>query len=301
MTVRLAAGIIIVLTVLALIIVPLAACEGLQELAGPQGPAGPQGLQGPAGPQGLQGEQGSSGPPGPAGPQGPAGAQGEQGLQGPAGPVGPRGPAGLRGPAGPMGPQGPQGEQGIQGEQGDQGAKGDTGDTGPKGDTGDTGPKGDTGDTGPQGPPGSTSQLVISLWDDRFPIIQTFVHVNIDHHLTGGEALEIWGSGFPAGELVTITICEDNYVWNIGGTPPNHDIEVNSCGAFSSGGVTLSLSDLQFESLYLNYISLDKPVSVRAWIDATTYFDPDMGWKVTDGTMLANWPLFIDEDPSPPG
>jgi hypothetical protein len=160
-----------------------------------------------------------------------------------------------------------------------------------------TGPQ---GDTGPEGPPCSPPQLVVSLFDDRYPIIRTFVQVNINHELTGCEVLEIWGSGFPAGAHVTITICEDNYVWYIGATPPNHYIEVNNCGAFSSGGITLSLSDLQFESLYLNYICLDKPVSVKAWTNAIIYFDPDMGWKVTDGTMLANWPLFIDEQPSPP-
>lgn len=92
------------LAVLALILVPLAACQG------PQGPTGPTG---PQGPQGPQGDQGPAGPPasgvGEPGPQGPVGPAGPQGEPGPAGPVGLAGPPG---PAGPMGPPGPQGEVG---------------------------------------------------------------------------------------------------------------------------------------------------------------------------------------------
>jgi hypothetical protein len=95
---RTAAKILALLVILALIVVPLAACEG------EQGPAGPQGQTGPAGPAGPAGDPGPPGRPG--GEQGP---QGEPGPQGDPGPAGPAGPRGLTGPTGPRGLQGPPG------------------------------------------------------------------------------------------------------------------------------------------------------------------------------------------------
>ena len=62
------------LIIIALIVVPLAACTG---------PAGPAGTPGPMGPQGPRGVPGAQGPPG---------SEGEPGLRGPAGPEGPPGP-----------------------------------------------------------------------------------------------------------------------------------------------------------------------------------------------------------------
>ena len=56
--------VLIMLTIMALTLVPLAGCTG------PEGPIGPQGEQGSAGSQGLQGEPGPTGPQGPAGPKG---------------------------------------------------------------------------------------------------------------------------------------------------------------------------------------------------------------------------------------
>jgi hypothetical protein len=75
-----AGKIVAFLVVIALILVPLTACQGQQ---------GPQGPPGPTGPQGEEGERGPTGPPGetgPAGPQGETGPPGEQGEPGPAGP-----------------------------------------------------------------------------------------------------------------------------------------------------------------------------------------------------------------------
>jgi len=69
--------IFIVLTLMALILVPVVGC------AGPAGPEGPTGPQGPAGPAGPAGAAGPAGPTGPAGPAGPAGPQGPQGDPGP--------------------------------------------------------------------------------------------------------------------------------------------------------------------------------------------------------------------------
>jgi len=76
-----AGKIIAFLIIIAIIVVPLAAC------AGPPGP---------------------SGAPGPMGPQGPAGAPGKQGPPGSEGAAGPRGPEGPEGPEGPAGVCGPQ-------------------------------------------------------------------------------------------------------------------------------------------------------------------------------------------------
>jgi hypothetical protein len=75
-----AGKIIAFLIIIALIVVPLTACQGQQ---GPAGPPGPAGEQGPAGPAG---EQGPAGPTGPTGPEGPKGDKGDPGEQGPPGP-----------------------------------------------------------------------------------------------------------------------------------------------------------------------------------------------------------------------
>ncbi len=89
-----ASKIIVFLLIIALIVVPLAACQGLQGPQGDPGPTGPQGPQGDMGPRGPQGQ------PGPAGPAGPAGT--EPGPQGPVGPAGATGPQGIAGASGPQ-------------------------------------------------------------------------------------------------------------------------------------------------------------------------------------------------------
>jgi len=66
------------LIIIALIVVPLAACAG---------PAGPAGTPGPMGPQGLKGVPGAQGPPGSEGEQGLRGIPGEDGEDGDLGPV----------------------------------------------------------------------------------------------------------------------------------------------------------------------------------------------------------------------
>jgi hypothetical protein len=74
-----AGKIIAFLIIVALIVVPLVACQGPQ---GEQGPAGPQGVQG------EKGERGPMGPPGDPGARGPVGPQGDPGPQGEPGPAG---------------------------------------------------------------------------------------------------------------------------------------------------------------------------------------------------------------------
>lgn len=99
----------IMLTVVALLVVPLAACDQLTdeeiaelkvELKGEQGP---EGLEGPGGPAGPEGPEGS------AGPEGAIGSTGSTGATGPAGPAGPEGAKGSRGSKGSTGPQGTTG------------------------------------------------------------------------------------------------------------------------------------------------------------------------------------------------
>ncbi len=75
-----AGKIIAFLIVIALIVVPLAACAGPP---GASGSPGPMGAQGPAGPPGAQGPPGSEGIQGPVGPRGFPGEDGEDGDLGP--------------------------------------------------------------------------------------------------------------------------------------------------------------------------------------------------------------------------
>ena len=64
------------LIILALIVVPLAACQGPPGATGAGGPMGPQGPAGPEGPAGPPGPEGDTGPAGPAGPPGDPGEPG---------------------------------------------------------------------------------------------------------------------------------------------------------------------------------------------------------------------------------
>ena len=86
------------LIIIALLLVPLAACAGGQGLTGPQGPAGQAGPQGEPGKQGPPGKAGGG-----EGPQGEQGVPGDPGEEGPAGEEGPRGRTGSMGPPGPPG------------------------------------------------------------------------------------------------------------------------------------------------------------------------------------------------------
>jgi hypothetical protein len=75
-----AGKIIAFLIIIALIVVPMVACQGPQGDTGPQGPAGPQGEKGERGPAGPQGEQGARGIPGADGRDGEDGEDGEDGI-----------------------------------------------------------------------------------------------------------------------------------------------------------------------------------------------------------------------------
>jgi hypothetical protein len=167
-----ASKLILFLVIIALIIVPLAAC---------QGPQGPKGDPGPAGAVGPIGETGPAGPPGRPSDE--------------PGPMGPMGPAGPQGPAGPAGPAGAQGAPGEQGPQ------------------------------------------IAATWADIFWDIMSEVY-NIDGVIGPFDVVDVtvydydlsdpfgchpqeacWvrikGSGFNPGEVVVLTICENNTVLDL--------------------------------------------------------------------------------------
>ena len=103
------------------------------------------------------------------------------------------------------GPSGDDGTKGDQGQKGDAGAKGDRGDQGAKGDTGATGvqgaagSEGEQGHDGEQGPAGPTIPAAIVL----VPVGETSALQPLSVE-TGSRSpkMEIYGSGFPAGDLV---------------------------------------------------------------------------------------------------
>jgi hypothetical protein len=194
-----ASKIIVFLVIIALLLVPLAACgpRGSKGAPGPQGPVGPQGETGPAGPPGRAGE---------AGPQGPAG------------------------PVGPVGPEGPAGVAGVQGAPGEQG-------------------------------PQITAGWVDVAWNSElelyyiefrigyFDIVDVTVY---DYNLSDPAGchpqeacwVRIKGSGFEPGEVVVLTICENDYVLDLYTCPYVYDngtelIDIegdtataDDCGAF---------------------------------------------------------------------
>ena len=173
----------ILIIAVAIMLLPVAGCNGADGAQGPQGVQGLQGIQGVQGPQGEQGIQGERGIQGEQGEQGAQGPQGEQGLQGEQGPKGEKGATGATGATGPIGPQGIQGIQGLRGADGEDGATWYTDSGNPDASFGAdsdiyldtasgniwlrnngawglitniTGPRGEQGETGPIGPMGLT-------------------------------------------------------------------------------------------------------------------------------------------------
>jgi len=251
------------LIIVALIVVPLAACAEGQGPTGPQGPTGAQGEKGERGPRGAPGQAGPAG--GPVGPEGP------EGERGPAGPEGKP----CEGPPGEQGPIGYQGETGPIGYQGETGPPGPEGDEGPVGDQGDEGPVGPAGPTGPPGPADGIAQLVVCAdeWDNGYgywPICAVYY---------GPVDLVISGACFPPFELVTITYCEDNWIWE--------EVYANECGAFTIG---------TYVPQGFGYWMYDT-ISVRAWVDAYDTNDNGMLDPLEPGELWANWPLFIYDGP----
>ena len=169
---------------------------------------------------------------------------------------------GPQGPAGPAGPAGPGGE------------KGERGPMGPPGEDG-MGVRGPEGPAGPPGPPGSDAdipldaQLVVCydywsfFWGYGYQAI-TGVHWNTP--------VVVLGACFPPNEYVVVTHCDDNAYW--------FEVKTNECGAFMYHTYIWD---------YFGYGYYDWDViSIRAWVDARV-----IDWRVVDGTMYANWPLWM--------
>jgi hypothetical protein len=97
-------------------------------------------------------------------------------------------------------------------------------------------------------------------------------------HATTCDQLYFFGSGFPPGTCVTITICDMNYVL--------YQIGANDCGAFISEGIIIidTLDPEQYSYLSENY-NCDA-VSIRAWLTCRI-----VEGKIVDGELWASWPL----------
>lgn len=173
-----------------------------------------------------------------------AGCAGPQGEQGPIGPAGPQGPAGTEGPQGPAGPTGPQGPEGPEGLEG---------------------PQGPAGTEGPQGPPGPVRQIVVT-WDphDQYLFFGPMSALTTVEAYPG-QSIRIKGACFDPGEIVILTICEDDLFLA--------EAIANDCGAFEVFAVLPGAPPLSYG-----------PVSVKAWIDS----DGDGIYE-----LQACWPLDI--------
>ncbi len=240
-----ASKIIVFLLVIALVLVPLAACELVEGPKGEPGPAGPQGLIGDAGPAGPQGRQGEPGP------------QGEPGTVGPAGPQGEAGPAGVQGAPGEQGPQIAANWVDIEWDSG-------------------------------------LEVYYIGGFFGYFDVVDVTVY---DYDLTTPQGqhpqeacwVRIKGSGFEPGEVVVLTICENDYVldlyihdWELNPgylTDIEDSVTADDCGAFE---VFTYMPEIWPELI------TDGPgyavvvhTSVKAYVD---------------GVMRASWPLDVWND-----
>jgi len=121
------------------------------------------------------------------------------------------------------------------------------------------------------------------------------------------DTIGISGSCFPADVLVTITVCDEYYVIA--------QVETNDCGAFDTEADIVLLWSDDLGDWYYGYWEpwLEDTVSVRAWVNARTEVEQTINpWGeftsqirvVTDGDLMANWPLYLDfypyDYPSPP-
>jgi hypothetical protein len=177
----------------------------------------------------------------------------------------------IAGCAGPQGPKGDTGATGVTGATGAQGPQGEQGPTGPAGPQGEQGVAGPQGEQGLPGTPGMTAEIVICLHDGIYTITRC----------TPIQMLDIYGSHFPTNVLVTITICDQDFVLTTAMS--------NDCGAFT---VSITLANLPADQInYLIDHYANSVVSIKAWINAHVEENLQYG-----GTMLANWPLYIMVD-----
>lgn len=176
---------------------------------------------------------------------------------------------------GPQGNPGPPGPGGAQGEKGERGPMGSPGADGARGLRGQEGP------AGPAGPAGSDADVpldaqIVVCYDDWYSSYgYGYAAINGVDPIDGTDVV-IMGSCFPPDEWVTVTFCDEDYVW--------FEVETNFCGAF--------FYETDIPSWFgYGYWGV---ISVRAWVDAEV---DDYDQTVEDGVMYANWPLYLYQAP----
>ena len=97
-------------------------------------------------------------------------------------------------------------------------------------------------------------------------------------HAWVGQTVILKGSGFYPGAVITITICDENRIWE-------DYIIVNECGAF------------EVLTTVPAWVTTGQAVSVRAWkVDDDGRNEPGY---VNEGVLQATWPLDIGIDQPP--
>jgi len=155
-------------------------------------------------------------------------------------------------------------------QQGQPGPQGPAGPEGPPGPEGPTGPQGPEGPQGPVGPPGPPRQIVVT-WDpeDLYPW-HNFAVVEVEPW----QPVRIKGSGFNYRDIITISICEDDFVIV-------EEVLANRCGAFEVYTRIPKSSQIDYG-----------PVTLRAWLNAEISEDNE----VVKGVLQATWPLDIVDE-----
>jgi len=115
---------------------------------------------------------------------------------------------------------------GCTGAEGTPGLQGEAGIGGPTGPQGTPGPPGRTGDPGQPGPPGPTGPTGADAPSPEARITVNKSRVALD------EPLEIWGSGFNAGEQVVVRLLIDQVNQPIVGGAIGSQVSANEAGAF---------------------------------------------------------------------
>jgi hypothetical protein len=299
----------ILFTIIALILFPIAGCTGPEGPQGAEGPSGDDGADGTiwytgssnpgastgvngdlylntndgsvwqksggswsnianiTGPQGVQGTEGTEGPEGPSGDDGADGAIWYTGSSNPGASTGVNGDLYLNTDDGSVWQKSGGSWSNIANITGPQGEQGPEGPEGPEGPAG-----GPAGPEGPAGPAGSVRQIVVT-WN---PYDQ-YIYFGPLAFLTAvdvypGQYIRIKGAGFDPGDIVRITICQNNTLLV--------EAEANDCGAFEVFAVLPGAPPLTYG-----------PVSLKAWVDV----DGD-GIFYEDGELQACWPLDIVEE-----
>ena len=148
--------------------------------------------------------------------------------------------------------QGDPGLPGLSGFPGEPGNVGPQGFQGPPGQSGFPGFPGEPGNPGPPGAPGSTGARGADGADAVSP--QARVTVSKDIIATSGDSFSVWGSGFLAGEPVTLLLVVDGNLQIILGGARGAQLSANEAGAFA----------MDFDEIGGNSKSLARAIGMRS-------------------------------------